>query len=79
MDHVLRIYALFMLLGLGTTAMIKETKRKTLEELSGDNEDLVAPVGSLTSKRTKSPPPLASGGNGSGSESEIVQDVGGGK
>ncbi|KAK4176711.1 major facilitator superfamily domain-containing protein [Triangularia setosa] len=36
MDHVLEIYALFMLLGLGTTAMIVETKRKTLEELAGE-------------------------------------------
>ncbi|KAK4193689.1 major facilitator superfamily domain-containing protein [Podospora australis] len=39
MDHVLEIYALFMLLGLGTTAMIKETKRKTLEELAEDSSD----------------------------------------
>lgn len=39
MDHVLEIYALFMLLGIGTTAMIKETKRKTLEELSAECED----------------------------------------
>jgi PHS family inorganic phosphate transporter-like MFS transporter len=39
MDHVLEIYALFMLLGIGTTALIKETKRKTLEELSGDDDE----------------------------------------
>lgn len=49
MDHVLEIYALFMLLGIGSTALIKETKRKTLEELSGelDHEDQArAPSGS---------------------------------
>ncbi|KAK4126169.1 phosphate permease [Parathielavia appendiculata] len=40
MDHVLEIYALFMLLGIGSTALIKETKRKTLEELAGDDEDV---------------------------------------
>lgn len=39
MDHVLEIYALFMLLGIGSTALIKETKRKTLEELAMDNDD----------------------------------------
>jgi PHS family inorganic phosphate transporter-like MFS transporter len=42
MDHVLEIYALFMLLGCFTTLCIPETKRKTLEELSG--EDFDAPV-----------------------------------
>lgn len=36
MDHVLEIYALFMLLGCLTTLLIPETKRKTLEELSGE-------------------------------------------
>jgi MFS transporter, PHS family, inorganic phosphate transporter len=38
MDHVLEIYALFMLLGVGTTFFIPETKRKTLEELSGEDQ-----------------------------------------
>lgn len=38
MDHVLEIYALFMLLGVGSTFLIKETARKTLEELAGDDE-----------------------------------------
>ncbi|KAI2618843.1 phosphate permease [Hypoxylon sp. NC1633] len=42
MDHVLEIYALFMLLGVFTTFFIPETKRKTLEELSG--EDQPAPL-----------------------------------
>ena len=38
MDHVLEIYALFMLLGCFTTLCIPETKRKTLEELSGEDD-----------------------------------------
>ncbi len=38
MDHVLEIYALFMLLGCGTTLLIPETRRKTLEELSGEGD-----------------------------------------
>jgi PHS family inorganic phosphate transporter-like MFS transporter len=37
--HVMQIYALFMFLGIFTTLCIPETKRKTLEELSGDNVD----------------------------------------
>ncbi|RGP79028.1 phosphate permease [Fusarium longipes] len=38
MDHVLEIYALFMLLGILTTLLIPETARKTLEELSGEDD-----------------------------------------
>lgn len=38
MDHVLEIYALFMLLGCFTTYFIPETARKTLEELSGEDD-----------------------------------------
>ncbi|GME68094.1 unnamed protein product [[Candida] boidinii] len=34
LPHVMEIFALFMLLGIGTTLLIPETKRKTLEELS---------------------------------------------
>jgi MFS transporter, PHS family, inorganic phosphate transporter len=37
--HVMQIYALFMFLGIFTTLCIPETKRKTLEELSGDDID----------------------------------------
>ncbi|KAI1845757.1 hypothetical protein JX265_000064 [Neoarthrinium moseri] len=40
MDHVLEIYALFMLLGCVTTFFIPETKRKTLEELCGEDQPL---------------------------------------
>ncbi|CAK7228100.1 acid phosphatase pho5 [Sporothrix curviconia] len=39
LDHVLEIYALFMLLGCFSTLLIPETKRKTLEELSGEDQD----------------------------------------
>lgn len=46
LDHVLEIYALFMLLGCFSTLCIKETKRKTLEELAG--EDMHAPVPDAT-------------------------------
>ncbi|KAK3390940.1 major facilitator superfamily domain-containing protein [Podospora didyma] len=38
MANVLKIYALFMLLGIGSTAMIVETKRKTLEQLAGEDD-----------------------------------------
>ncbi|RAO66587.1 uncharacterized protein BHQ10_002599 [Talaromyces amestolkiae] len=37
LNHVMQIFALFMLCGCFTTLLIPETKRKTLEELSGDN------------------------------------------
>ncbi|KAH8879195.1 phosphate/H+ symporter [Thozetella sp. PMI_491] len=37
-DHVLEIYALFMLLGCFSTLLIPETARKTLEELSGEDD-----------------------------------------
>lgn len=36
LDHVMQIFALFMLLGTLTTLLIPETKRKTLEELAGE-------------------------------------------
>ncbi len=38
MDHVLEIYALFMLLGCFSTLLLPETKRKTLEQLSGEDD-----------------------------------------
>lgn len=34
LNHVMEIFALFMLLGMGTTLCIPETKRKTLEQIS---------------------------------------------
>ncbi|CAK7568722.1 MAG: acid phosphatase pho5 [Sporothrix epigloea] len=39
LNHVLEIYALFMLLGCFSTLLIPETKRKTLEELAGEDQD----------------------------------------
>ncbi|PGH13288.1 phosphate:H+ symporter [Polytolypa hystricis UAMH7299] len=36
LNHVMQIFALFMLCGLFTTLLIPETKRKTLEELAGE-------------------------------------------
>ncbi|KAI9676825.1 MAG: Inorganic phosphate transporter pho84 [Caeruleum heppii] len=36
LNHVMQIFALFMFLGLLTTFLIPETKRKTLEELAGE-------------------------------------------
>ncbi|TKA70540.1 Repressible high-affinity phosphate permease [Cryomyces minteri] len=36
LNHVIEIYALFMLCGLFTTLLIPETKRKTLEQLAGE-------------------------------------------
>ena len=36
LNHVLEIFALFMLCGVFTTLLIPETKRKTLEELTGE-------------------------------------------
>ncbi|KAK5995376.1 Repressible high-affinity phosphate permease [Cladobotryum mycophilum] len=38
LNHVLEIFALFMLLGCFTTLLIPETARKTLEELSGEDD-----------------------------------------
>ena len=36
LNHVMQIFALFMFLGIFTTLLIPETKRKTLEELAGE-------------------------------------------
>ena len=36
LNHVIEIFALFMFLGLLTTFLIPETKRKTLEQLAGE-------------------------------------------
>ncbi|TVY23692.1 Repressible high-affinity phosphate permease [Lachnellula hyalina] len=36
LDHVMQIFALFMLCGVFTSFLIPETKRKTLEELAGE-------------------------------------------
>jgi MFS transporter, PHS family, inorganic phosphate transporter len=54
MDHVLEIYALFMLCGCFSTLLIVETKRKTLEQLAGE-DDYAAQPGSAVANN---------GGNG---------------
>lgn len=36
LNHVMEIFALFMLLGFFTSLLIPETKRKTLEQLAGE-------------------------------------------
>lgn len=38
LNHVMEIFALFMLCGIATTLLIPETKRRTLEELAGEVE-----------------------------------------
>jgi PHS family inorganic phosphate transporter-like MFS transporter len=37
--HILEIFALFMLTGIFSTLLIPETKGKSLEELSGEDQD----------------------------------------
>lgn len=51
LDHVLQIYALFMFLGIFTTLCVPETKRKTLEELCGEDQ----PVPASNSSQEKRP------------------------
>ena len=41
LKHVMQIFALFMFCGIFTTLPIPETKRKTLEELSGEADSAV--------------------------------------
>lgn len=54
LNHVMQIFALFMLCGCFTTLLIPETKRKTLEELSGEESDadtLVTPSPMIMAKQ----------------------------
>jgi PHS family inorganic phosphate transporter-like MFS transporter len=53
MNHVLEIYALFMLLGCFTTLFIPETARKTLEELSGEDDYAVTHHDSVASPESE--------------------------
>ena len=80
MDHVLEIYALFMLLGVGSSTLIPETKRKTLEELAGDDEEYdfsnntAAAQGVLpTVEEARAPGATAGGASGSGDDIEKHQ------
>ncbi|RDA86843.1 hypothetical protein CP532_1403 [Ophiocordyceps camponoti-leonardi (nom. inval.)] len=68
MDHVLQIYALFMLLGCFTTLLIPETARKTLEELCGEDdwnvsvgqaEEAVDTTGSNSPQKPQASPQLS--------------------
>jgi PHS family inorganic phosphate transporter-like MFS transporter len=43
LNHVMQIFALFMLCGLITSFLVPETKRKTLEELAGEIPGYVPP------------------------------------
>ena len=45
LNHVMEIYALFMLLGCVTTWFIPETKRRTLEELAGEEPAAAVALG----------------------------------
>ena len=63
MDHVLEIYALFMLLGCFSTLLIPETKRKTLEELSGDDDYAVTGHAVVTSNGDEYPTKKAEEGS----------------
>lgn len=47
LNHVMEIFALFMLCGLFTSFLIPETKRKTLEELAGEVPGYVFPPSSF--------------------------------
>ncbi len=38
LPHVMQIYSVFMFVGMFTTLLIPETRRKTLEELSGEEQ-----------------------------------------
>jgi MFS transporter, PHS family, inorganic phosphate transporter len=55
LNHVMQIYALFMLLGIGTTLLIPETKRKTLEELAGEEPAASASTSYPVTAETESP------------------------
>lgn len=54
LNHVLQIFALFMLLGCFTTLLIPETARKTLEELSGEDDYATKPRGIAGGEREHS-------------------------
>lgn len=49
----LEIFALFMLTGVGSTLLLPETKQRTLEELSNEDQE-----GFVRGKVFLSPPPL---------------------
>ncbi|KAH6606114.1 inorganic phosphate transporter pho84 [Trichoderma cornu-damae] len=64
MNHVLEIYALFMLLGCFTTIFIPETARKTLEELSGEDDYAVTHRDSSNAPESEVITKVSTGGEG---------------
>lgn len=65
LDHVLEIFALFMLCGVFSTLLVPETKRKTLEELSEEQGQFN--------------PALPPSGSGSGSGEGVLEKDRGGR
>ncbi|KAK7748574.1 acid phosphatase pho5 [Cytospora paraplurivora] len=65
LDHVLEIFALFMLCGVFSTLLVPETKRKTLEELSEEQGQFN--------------PALPTSGSGSGSGEGVLEKERGGR
>ncbi|CEQ42616.1 SPOSA6832_04458 [Sporobolomyces salmonicolor] len=49
--HILEIFALFMLTGIFSTLLLPETKGKTLEELSGEDQDNFVHAAPIASQR----------------------------
>ena len=73
LNHVMQIYALFMLLGTFFTFLIPETKRKTLEELSG--EEPAAAIALVMDGSTKAYGARDGSENGSGSMENRGENV----
>ena len=51
MNHVLEIFALFMALGILTSLCIPETKRRTLEELNGEEHETETPESGINTDK----------------------------
>lgn len=73
LDHVLEIYALFMFCGIISTLLIKETKRKTLEELADDND--YASSGYTSSGPNHTTATTTGRGGGVFDKSDVVQST----
>jgi PHS family inorganic phosphate transporter-like MFS transporter len=74
LNHVMEIFALFMLCGIFTSLLIPETKRKTLEELAGEvpgtpNYD----PESSGHRKLSYVPPTSDGHSGDGNSGEITE------
>ncbi len=71
LNHVMQIFALFMLCGIFTTLLIPETKRKTLEELAGEVPGTLN-YDPYTAGHTNRQTSVDDGAKGSGSGSHVV-------